>query len=56
MGGWGVQEYVYLLLFSSINIGANQAVALSVLYKLSMILISLPGGVAFAFMSLGSKR
>ena len=49
VGGWGVQEFVYKELFGNFGgIDPNQAIALSVLYKLSLILVSIPGGVLFA--------
>lgn len=49
VGGWGVQEYVYERLFSGYGgIEGNQAIALSILYKLSLILITIPGGMLFA--------
>jgi uncharacterized membrane protein YbhN (UPF0104 family) len=49
MGGWGVQEYIYEQLFTKFGgIDPNQAIALSVLYKLSLILVSIPGGLLFA--------
>lgn len=49
VGGWGVQEYVYQRLFGDFGgMDPNQAIALSVLFKLNWILTSLPGGVLFA--------
>jgi uncharacterized protein (TIRG00374 family) len=49
VGGWGVQEYIYEKLFSGFGgIEVNQAIALSILYKLSLILITIPGGLLFA--------
>lgn len=49
VGGWGVQEYIYEKLFSDFGgVDPNQAIALSVLYKLSLILVSIPGGLLFA--------
>ncbi len=53
-GGWGVQEGAYAYLFGTFaGMDANQAIALSVLFKLSWILVSIPGGLLFA---LGSTR
>jgi len=50
LGGWGVQEYVYQRLFGDFGgMDPNHAIALSVLYKLTLILVSIPGGVLFAF-------
>jgi len=49
VGGWGVQEYIYKELFSGFGgVDPNQAIALSVLYKLSQIVMSVPGGLLFA--------
>lgn len=49
VGGWGVQEVLYRELFGRFGgVDPNQAIALSVLYKLSLILMSIPGGVLFA--------
>ncbi|HLY12588.1 MAG TPA: lysylphosphatidylglycerol synthase transmembrane domain-containing protein [Planctomycetota bacterium] len=54
MGGWGVQEYVYQRLFGDFGgMDPNHAIALSVLYKLTLILASIPGGLLFA---LGAAR
>jgi hypothetical protein len=49
VGGWGVQEGAYVYLFGTFaGMDPNQAVALSVLFKLSGILVSIPGGLLFA--------
>jgi glycosyltransferase 2 family protein len=49
VGGWGVQEYIYEKLFSDFGgMDPNHAIGLSVLYKLSLILVSIPGGLLFA--------
>lgn len=48
MGGWGVQEVAYQKFFGMVGVSANAAVALSLLYKFSSVLISLPGGLLFA--------
>lgn len=49
IGGWGVQELVYAELFGRLGgMDPGHAVALSVLYKLSLILVSVPGGLLFA--------
>lgn len=54
VGGWGVQEYVYQRLFGDFGgMDPNHAIALSVLYKLTLILASIPGGILFA---LGAAR
>lgn len=57
MGGWGVQELVYAELFGRLGgMDPGQAVALSVLYKLSLILVSIPGGVLFAVGAIRARR
>jgi len=49
MGGWGVQELVYEKLFGGFGgMDPNQAVALSILYTISYILVTIPGGLLFA--------
>jgi uncharacterized membrane protein YbhN (UPF0104 family) len=54
VGGWGVQESIYEVLFTGFGgMDRNQAIALSVLFKLSSILVSIPGGLLFA---LGATR
>jgi hypothetical protein len=48
VGGWGVQEGAYVYLFGTFaGMDPNQAVALSVLFKLSGIMVSIPGGLLF---------
>jgi len=57
VGGWGVQELVYRELFGGFaGVDPNQAIALSVLYKLSTILVSIPGGILFAMGATGARR
>jgi uncharacterized protein (TIRG00374 family) len=49
VGGLGAQEWAYAYLFGTFaGMDPNQAVALSILYRLSLILISIPGGLLFA--------
>ncbi len=48
VGGWGVQEVAYAQLFALAGVPPNEAVALSVLFKLAGLVISLPGGLLFA--------
>lgn len=49
LGGLGVQEFLYESLFGTFTaMSGNEAIALSVLYKLSGVLVSVPGGVLFA--------
>jgi uncharacterized protein (TIRG00374 family) len=54
VGGWGVQEAVYRELFGGFGgVDPDGAVALSIVYKLSLILVSIPGGLLFG---LGATR
>lgn len=54
IGGWGVQEFVYAELFGRLaGVDASQAVALSVVLKLSQLLASVPGGLLYLFGVLG---
>jgi uncharacterized protein (TIRG00374 family) len=48
VGGWGVEQVAYAQLFGMAGMAANTAIALSVLYKLSVLVIALPGGILFA--------
>lgn len=50
VGGWGVQEGAYVALFATVAglMEPNQAIALSILFKLGLIAVSIPGGVLFA--------
>ena len=57
VGGWGVQEGVYAALFGKLGgMTLNEAVALSVLYKVGMLLASVPGGLLFALGATGRRR
>lgn len=55
VGGLGVGEMSYVFLFASAGVPANQALALSILYRVSLILVSLPGG-AIAMMGYWKRR
>jgi hypothetical protein len=48
VGGWGVEQVAYAQLFGMAGMATNTAVALSVLYKLGVLAVSLPGGILFA--------
>ncbi len=48
VGGWGVEQVAYAKLFGMAGMAANEAVALSVLYKLAGLMVALPGGLLFA--------
>lgn len=53
-GGWGVQEGAYAYLFGTFGgMSPAEAVALSLIYKVGMLLVSVPGGLLFA---LGATR
>lgn len=52
-GGWGVQEGAFAFLFGKVGVPKTQSVALSILYKLTLVFISVPGGILFA---LGAAR
>lgn len=57
VGGWGVQEGIYVALFGHLGgMSVNEAVALSVLYKVGMLLASVPGGVLFALGATARRR
>ncbi len=43
-GGWGVGEAAFAYLFSRVGIPPTEAVTLSVVYRLGMLVTSLPGG------------
>jgi uncharacterized membrane protein YbhN (UPF0104 family) len=45
IAGWGAREVAMVKLFGLIGVPASQAVALSVLFGLSTVLIALPGGL-----------
>ena len=44
-GGWGVGEWAFAFFFGQVGIPATEAVGLSVIYRLSMLFVSLPGGL-----------
>ena len=53
-GGWGVQEGAYAYLFGTFGgMAPAEAVALSILFKVGMLMASVPGGLLFA---LGATR
>ncbi len=55
VGGWGVGEAVYPFLFGLVGVDPGKAVALSLLYKMTVILYGLPGGICFAVGRRGGK-
>lgn len=48
VGGWGLQEISYATLFTTVYADKNEMITLSVLYHISMVLITIPGGILFA--------
>jgi uncharacterized membrane protein YbhN (UPF0104 family) len=57
VGGWGVQEGIYAALFGRLGgMTVNEAVALSVLYKVGVLLASVPGGLLFALGATARRR
>lgn len=48
-GGWGVGELAFAYLFGQVGIPPTEAVGLSVVYRLSMLAASLPGGLLWLF-------
>jgi uncharacterized protein (TIRG00374 family) len=49
-GGWGVGELAYAYFFGQIGVPATEAVGLSVVYRLSFLLVNVPGGVFWLLM------
>jgi uncharacterized protein (TIRG00374 family) len=47
IAGWGVREGVMVVGLGYVGIAAEEALALSILYGLSMLMIALPGGLAW---------
>lgn len=47
LGGWGSQELAFQTLFGTVGVTSNQAIAMSVLLKLTQILVSIPAGILF---------
>lgn len=54
IAGWGVREGAMLTAFSFVGIGADEALALSVLFGLVMMVTGVPGGIIWLLY--GSKR
>ena len=49
IAGWGVREGAMVVGFGYLGVASEAALALSILYGLSMLLVALPGGVVWAF-------
>jgi uncharacterized protein (TIRG00374 family) len=56
IAGWGVREGVMVMGLGYLNVQPEQAMALSILYGLSMLAISLPGGIIWLFSSHPSNK
>ena len=55
-GGWGVGEWAFAYFFGQAGVPATEAVGLSMVYRLAMLFVSLPGGVLwFASRDAGSS-
>lgn len=48
-GGWGIGELAFAWLFGQVGIAPTEAVGLSVVYRLSALVVSLPGGLLWLF-------
>ncbi len=48
IGGWGVQEGAYRLLLGLAGVAPNEAIALSLIFKVGLLTVSIPGGILFA--------
>ncbi len=49
-GGWGVGELAFAYFFGQVGVPATEAVGLSVLFRLSFMLVNLPGGLFWVLM------
>jgi glycosyltransferase 2 family protein len=56
IAGWGVRESFFVAAFGMLAIGAPQAIALSVVFGLLIVVSSLPGGILWLFQGVGSLR
>ena len=56
IAGWGIREGVMVIGLGYLNVQSEQALALSILYGLSMLTISLPGGIVWLFSSHPSRK
>ena len=48
-GGWGVGEWAFATFFAPLGVPATEAVALSITYRLALVLVNTPGGALWAF-------
>jgi len=49
IAGWGVREGVMVFLLGYFSVPPEQALALSILYGLAMLVVALPGGIVWFF-------
>ena len=56
IAGWGVREGVMIVGLGYINVLPEQALALSILYGLLMLITALPGGIIWLFSSQPNKQ
>ena len=52
---WGIQEGAYAFFFGKAGVPVNGAVAISILFKLTLIFVSIPGGILLA-LGVGRRR
>ncbi len=55
-GGWGVGELAFAYFFGQIGVPATEAVGLSVIYRLSFLVVNLPGGIFWLFLRSHTSR
>lgn len=56
IAGWGVREGFFVAAFALVGVAAPQALAISVIFGLLVIVSSLPGGLLWLFQSTGAPR
>lgn len=56
LGTWGTQEVVYRELLGLVRVSATDAIGLSFMFRLSAILVSLPGAIVFLTLRRRSAR
>ncbi len=49
-GGWGVGELAFAYFFGQVQVPATEAISLSVIFRLSFLLVNLPGGLLWILM------
>ena len=56
IAGWGVREGVMVVGFGYLGVAPEAALALSILYGLSVLVVALPGGIIWMFKKSHSKK